>query len=151
LLFHLAIFDLVALYLYFRFSEVALDRLPDEAWPWIAVAVIALFVLPFALYWTWLRLVSVILLPIELKDWGTAARAIVSFAWGVNYPYYSDNEGTDELEKRLDGSIMNKWGGPGIILVRPEHAAALHSGPELTHVAGGDVIFTGAKSACCRW
>jgi hypothetical protein len=148
LLFHLAMFDLVVLYLYHSFSGVALDRLSGESWPLIVAGAVVLFVLPFALYWLWLALVSIILLPIELTRWRTwqaAAQTLVSFARGVNYPYYSDNEGTDELEKRLDGSIMTKGGGPGLVLVRPEHAAALHSGPELTHVAGGDVIFTRRK------
>jgi hypothetical protein len=148
LLFHLAMFDLVVLYLYHGFSGVALDRLSEESWPLIVAGTVVLFVLPFALYWLWLALVSIILLPIELTRWRTwqsAAQTLVSFARGVNYPYYSDNEGTDELEKRLDGSIMTKGGGPGLVLVRPEHAAALHTGPELTHVAGGDVIFTKRK------
>jgi hypothetical protein len=151
LLFHLAMFDLVVLYLYHSFSGAALDRLPEEAWPLIVAGAAALVVLPFALYWVWLALVSVILLPIELtrwrdwRSWQAAAQTLISFARGVNYPYYSDSEGTDELEKRLDGSIMTKFGGPGLVLVRPEHAVALHSGPELTHVAGGDVIFTGRK------
>ena len=151
LLFHLAMFVLVALFLYHSFSGAALERLSEDSWPLIIAGAVVLFVLPFALYWVWLALVSVILLPIELtrwRDWRTwqaAAKTLISFARGLNYPYYSDNEGTDELEKRLDGSIMKKMGGPGLVLVRPEHAVALHSGPELTHVAGGDVIFTGRK------
>jgi hypothetical protein len=151
LLFHLAMLDVVALYLYHSFSGAALDRLSEDSWPLILAGAAVLFVFPFALYWTWLALVSIILLPIELtrwrdwRAWQAAAQTLVSFARGVNYPYYSDNEGSDELEKRLDGSIMTKGGGPGLVLVRPEHAAALYSGPELTHVAGGDVIFTKRK------
>ncbi len=151
LLFHLVMLGLVNFYLYRSFSGAALDRLSEESWPLVVVGAGVLFVLPFAVYWIWLALVSIILLPIELtrwRDWRTwraAAQTLVSFARGVNYPYYSDSEGSDELEKRLDGSIMTKFGGPGLVLVRPEHAAALFSGPELTHVAGGDVIFTKRK------
>jgi hypothetical protein len=147
LLFHLAMLDLVILYLYYGFSGASLERLSEESWPLIIAVAAAVFVFPFALYWIWLALISVFLLPVEprWRDWQSAAQTLISFARGLNYPYYSDIEGSDELEKRLDGSIMKRGGGPGLVLMRPEHAAALHTGPELTKMAGGDVIFTGRK------
>jgi hypothetical protein len=135
MLFHLAMFDLVALYLYHSFSGAAPDRLSGESWPLIVAEAVVLFVLPFALYWLWLALVSIVLLPVELthwRHWPSAAQALISFARGTNYPYYSYSEMTNELEKRLDGDVLAERGGPGIILLRPEHAIALHGGPKLT-------------------
>jgi regulator of protease activity HflC (stomatin/prohibitin superfamily) len=144
-LFQLVVIDLTVLYIYVSLNGVRLPRMSAVGWLWLVLLGLLLIVLPLALYWAWLMLVSVFLLPVELKHWRQwilAARAFTSFVRGVNYPYYGYNEETNELEKQLDGSILAKTGGPGIILLRPEHAVVLHSGPKLTRVDAGDIAFT---------
>jgi regulator of protease activity HflC (stomatin/prohibitin superfamily) len=142
--FQLVMFDLAAAYVYTTVNAAPLNALRPELWFWVAILPLTIIVLPFVFYWGWLALVSVFLLPIELKHWRQwllAARAFLSFVRGVNHPYFGYDEKTNELEERFGGNIMTKT-GVGIILMRPEHAVVLHSGPKLTRVEGGDVVFT---------
>jgi len=67
---------------------------------------------------------------------------LVSFARGVNFPYYSYNQETQELDRRFGGEVTIKRGGLGIILLPPEIAVVLHKGSKLTRVAAGDIVFT---------
>ena len=138
-LFQLLIFDAAALGV--AFSGVPLWEMSNAAW----ISIAALILWPLILYLIFLIFVSFFLLPIEIKNWRqwfTPAEALVNFARGINYPYYSFDEETNELDRQLEGNIVIRGGGPGIILLRPEHAVVLHRGSKVTRVAGEEVVFT---------
>lgn len=143
-LIQLAILDLAALYVYFNLRNVPFDRMPRAASYWAIFFAIILIVLPLAVYWGLLRFASLSLLPFELKhlrQWSFLAKAIVTFVRGGNYPYYGYNEEADDLKRRLSGSFMRKKKA-GTISMQTEHDGVLHTGPKLTRVGGGDIVFS---------
>lgn len=138
-LFQLLIIDAAALYVVL--SGVLPQKMSIAAW----AGVLMLFLYPFLLYRLTVAFISFFLLPIELKHWRQwiqPAQALIGFARGANFPFYAYDEKTDRLEKRIDGNIIAKKAGLGIILQRPEHAVVLHNGAVVTRVADGDIVFT---------
>jgi regulator of protease activity HflC (stomatin/prohibitin superfamily) len=138
-LFQLIVFDLTAIYI--LESGVPFWEMSNLTW----IAAFFLLLWPLVLYWLGVAFYSIFLLPVELERWRIwfkTARAVISFARVVNFPYYRFNEESQELEQRLGGEITGRQGGLGIVLLRPEQAVVLYNGSELTRVAGGDVVFT---------
>ncbi len=138
-LFQLLMIDAAALYVVL--SGVPLQKMSIAVW----VGILILFLYPFLLYRLAVAFISFFLLPVELKQWRQwiqPAQALTGFARGTNFPFYAYDEKTDRLEKRVDGNIIAKKGGLGIILQRPEHAVVLHNGATVTRVADGDIVFT---------
>ncbi len=138
-LFQLIIFDLTALYI--LASGVPLMEMSNLAW----LAAFILLLWPIVLYRLGVAFVSVFLLPVELqywRQWTKPAQALISFARGVHFPYYSYNRDKQELDKRLDGDVTSRRHGLGIILLPADQVVVLHRGSELTRVAGGDIVFT---------
>lgn len=133
---------LAGVLLYVALSGVSLEDIPLTAWGWLLL----LLAVCWGYYFGGLMFASFFLLPLEFtvwRRWKDAAKTIFSFVWGVNYPYYGYNPQTNKLEKRFDGKITRKEGGPGLILLRPEHAAVLARSSDVTRIVGDDVIFTG--------
>jgi len=139
LIFHLLIFD--SLLYYIQLTGVPLSKMSPTALVWLT----GLFVLPFLVFWGTLAIVAIFLLPVKLRhwrQWQMPMRALMSFARGANYPYFAYDEETNQLKRHYGGSITARHGGPGIILLRPEHAVVLHRGAQITRVVGGDIVFT---------
>lgn len=132
---------LAGVLLYIVLSGVNLEDIPLGAWGWLLL----LLAVCWGYYFGGLMLASFFLLPLELtawRRWKDAANTIISFIWGVNYPYYGYNTQANKLEKKFDGKMTRREGGPGLILLRPEHAVVIARSSDVTRIEGEDVIFT---------
>ncbi|HIE38469.1 MAG TPA: hypothetical protein EYH30_10280 [Anaerolineales bacterium] len=105
------------------------------------------FLLPaWLLFRAWLRFSGIFLLPVmptERKRRQQAKRTVRAYMWGLNYPFYREEEG--ELRKLVGGSITLPRGGPGFVMASSHYAIPLTTGTYDTQVGGYGLVFTGHK------
>jgi regulator of protease activity HflC (stomatin/prohibitin superfamily) len=110
------------------------------------LGLLLLFLPAWLLFRMGLRFSGIFLLPVmptERKRRQQAGRTIRAYMWGLNHPFYREEEG--ELEKRVSGSIMLLHGGPGFVMANSHYAIPLTIGTHDTQVGGYGLVFTGRK------
>ena len=110
------------------------------------LGVLLLFLPAWLLFRYGLRFSGIFLLPVmptEHKRRSQAGRTLRTYMWGLNYPFYREEDG--ELEKLVDGSVSKHEGGPGFVMVSSHYAIPLTTGIHDTQVGGQGLVFTSRK------
>lgn len=111
---------------------------------WGLLGVSLLFLPAWLLFRAGLRFSGIFLLPVmptNRKRRSQAGRTLRAYMWGLNYPFYREEDG--ELRKLVDGSIMLPEGGPGFVIASSHYALPLTVGTHDTQVGGHGLVFTG--------
>jgi regulator of protease activity HflC (stomatin/prohibitin superfamily) len=113
---------------------------------WALLSVLFLFLPTWLLFRYGLRFSGIFLLPvipIKSKRRSQAGRTLRAYMWGLNYPFYREEDG--KLQKAVDGKITLRYGGPGFVLASSHYAIPLTAGPVDTQVGGRGLVFTARK------
>jgi hypothetical protein len=96
-------------------------------------------------FWGSLAMFAPFLLPLRnwKSDWWLAVGALWGFVLDRTRPYYG-MKGNDLVEHKK-GRLLNRYTGPGIILLTGNHAVALSKGINYTRVDGPGLVFTHRK------
>jgi regulator of protease activity HflC (stomatin/prohibitin superfamily) len=116
---------------------------------WGLLGVILLFTPAWLLLQLGLRFSGALLLPAtptDRRQREQAGRALRAYAWGVNRPFYREEDG--ELRKVAEGSLMLRGIvapklGPGFVMASNHYATPLTVGTRDTQIGGGGLVFTG--------
>jgi regulator of protease activity HflC (stomatin/prohibitin superfamily) len=118
---------------------------------WGLLGAFWLFLPAWLLFRFGLRLNGTLLLPVvptEREQRRQAGRTLHAYTWGLNYPYYREENG--ELRKLvgsripMHGTLLHE-GGPGLVLASSHYAIPLTVGTRDTQVGGHGVVFTGHR------
>lgn len=115
---------------------------------WGFLGVLLLFVPAWFLFQYGLRFSAIFLLPVmptDRRQRDQARRALHTYAWGLNSPFYREEDG--ELRKVVEGrtrppGIMSPPGGPGFVIASSHYAIPLTTGTRDTRVGGRGLAFT---------
>lgn len=75
-----------------------------------------------------------------LDDRLTAFKTLLTFIFGLNYPYQIVENG--QVEERSRGSPLSRIGGPGLVVIRSGNAVLFERGGKFTRVEEPGIVFT---------
>jgi regulator of protease activity HflC (stomatin/prohibitin superfamily) len=112
---------------------------------WALLGALLLFLPAWLLFRFGLRFCGIFLLPVMPTDperRQKAGRTLRAYMWGLNYPFYREEDG--ELRKLVgsSGSIALREGGPGFVMASSHYAIPITVGTHDTRVGGRGLIFT---------
>ena len=113
---------------------------------WALLGVLLLFLPAWLLFRFGLRFCGIFLLPVmptNRKRRSQAGRTLRAYMWGLNSPFYREEDG--ELRKLVDGGISKREGRPGFVMAGSHYAIPLTTGIRDTQVGGQGLVFTGRK------
>jgi len=113
---------------------------------WGLLGVLLLFLPAWLLFRFGLRFCGIFFLPImptNPKERKEAGRTLRAYMWGLNYPFYREEDG--ELRKLVDGSVGLRQGGPGFVMASSHYAIPITVGTRDTRVEGQGLVFTERK------
>lgn len=113
---------------------------------WGLGGVLLLFVPTWLLLQFGIQFVGIFLLPVPPTDRAQcekAGRTLRSYMWGLNYPFYREEDG--ELRKVVDAHVELHGWGPGFVMTSSHYAILLTAKTRNTRVGGDGLIFTRRK------
>ncbi len=113
---------------------------------WGLLGTLVLFLPMWRLFRRALRFSGIFLLPAmptRREHREKAGRTLRAYMWGLNYPFYREEDG--EVEKIVDGKASLREGGPGFVMASSHYAIPLTVGTHYTRIGGHGLVFTRRK------